>query len=560
MPSRTLVLLALAVGLIVAAPVRADDPPDETLLKTNAVPTDGPGLITYFQKRTLGDDTRARVNKLIQQLGADTFKEREQAGNDLEDLGGLVRAQLAQATKDSDSEIRRRTRRILIKLGPAAAENNLYPVAARVLATKKPVGAALALLNFLPCVEDVDVAEEVAKSLAPLTMSKDGKADPAVLAALTDRFAIKRYSAAEALISAGGAAHRPAAKKLLQDAESGVRRRVAVALLMAREKDAVPVLLELLKAKNSDDADAAEDALSTLAGDAAPAAPDTDSPAARNRYAKSWENWWKEKGEKIDLAKADLTAGGRYTLVTVTTNNDFGRGRGGSNGSVMELDNNGKVRWEITDLMYPVHVSKHRRDRVMICEYQLNRVTERDLSGKVNFNKVVGGQIVSAERLTNGNIFIVTRNQMLELDPKGAELRNIPRNAYDCLSAKKMKDGKIHMVSSSGFFAKLDENGREISRFSIGNVSTPLGFNAYFLPKGGVIIPDYSNNKVREYDASGKMIWEATVQVPGAVVRMSNGNTLVATRGSSHLIELDKGGKEVKRQDTKGIPIFVDRR
>ena len=560
MPSRTLVLLALAVGLIVAAPVRADDPPDETLLKTNAVPTDGPGLITYFQKRTLGDDTRARVNKLIQQLGADTFKEREQAGNDLEDLGGLVRAQLAQATKDSDSEIRRRTRRILIKLGPAAAENNLYPVAARVLATKKPVGAALALLNFLPCVEDVDVAEEVAKSLAPLTMSKDGKADPAVLAALTDRFAIKRYSAAEALITAGGAANRPAAKKLLEDAESGVRRRVAVALLMARDKAAVPVLLALLESKSADDADAAEDALASLAGEAAPEPPDTDTNAARARYVKSWRTWWTEKGEKIDLAKADLTAGGRYTLVTVTTNNGFGRGRGGSNGSVMELDNNGKVRWEITDLMYPVHVSKHRRDRVMICEYQLNRVTERDLSGKVNFNKVVGGQIVSAERLTNGNIFIVTRNQMLELDPKGAELRNIPRNAYDCLSAKKMKDGKIHMVSSSGFFAKLDENGREISRFSIGNVSTPLGFNAYFLPKGGVIIPDYSNNKVREYDASGKMIWEATVQVPGAVVRMSNGNTLVATRGSSHLIELDKGGKEVKRQDTKGIPIFVDRR
>ena len=244
MRSRTLVLIALAVGLIVAAPGRAEEN-DEKTLKENKIPTDGPGLITYFQKRTLADDTRAKVTRLIQQLGADTFREREQACNDLEDLGGLVRAQLAHSTKDDDAEIRRRTRRILIKLGPAAAENNLYPIAARVLATKKSAGAAEALLNFLPCVEDVDVAEEVARSLAPLTMSKDGKADPAVLAALTDRFAIKRYSAAEALISVGGAAHRPATKKLLKDAESGVRRRVAVALLMAREKDSVPVLLAL---------------------------------------------------------------------------------------------------------------------------------------------------------------------------------------------------------------------------------------------------------------------------------------------------------------------------
>ncbi len=560
MRSRTLVLIALAVGLIVAAPGRAEEN-DEKTLKENKIPTDGPGLITYFQKRTLADDTRAKVIRLIQQLGADTFREREQACNDLEDLGGLVRAQLAQATKDDDAEIRRRTRRILIKLGPAAAENNLYPIAARVLATKKSAGAAEALLNFLPCVEDVDVAEEVARSLAPLTMSKDGKADPAVLAALTDPFAIKRYSAAEALISAGGAAHRPAAKKLLKDAESGVRRRVAVALLMAREKDAVPVLLELLESKNSDDADAAEDALSTLAGDAAPVPPDTDSKAARTRYVRNWENWWKEKGEKIDLAKVDLTGTGRYTLVTLIDNNGgFGKGGRGMNGVVMELDNNGKVRWEIAELMYPVHVSKHRRDRVMISEYQGNRVTERDLTGKVYFDKRVAGQVVSAERLPNGNIFIVTRNQILELDSKGAEIRNIPRPQYDCLSAKKMKDGKIHMVSSTGWFYKLNASGKEIDKFSIGVVSTPLGFNAHFLPKGGVIVPDYSNNKVREYDASGKMTWEATVTLPGSVVRMSNGNTLVATRGSNHLIEINKAGKEVSKRETKGSPIFVDRR
>ena len=499
--------------------------------------------------------------RLIQQLGADTFKEREQAGNELEDLGGLVRAQLAQATKDADAEIRRRTRRILIKLGPASAENNLYPVAARVLASKKPVGAAQALLEFLPCVEDVDVAEEVARSLAPVTMSKDGKVDPAVLAALTDRFAIKRYSAAEALIAVGGAAHRPAVKRLLADPESGVRRRVAVALLMAREKSAVPILLDLLRAKASDDADAAEDALSILAGEDAPAAPDTDSRAARERYVKSWENWWKEKGEKIDLAKVDLSGTGRATLVALLNVNNMMGGKGRfSNGSVMELDNNGKVRWEIKDLMYPVHVSKHRRDRVMICEYQRNRVTERDLTGKVFFDKQVNGQIVSAERLPNGHLFIVTRNQILELDAKGVEIASIPRPAYDCLSAKKMKDGKIHMVSSQGFFAKLDSTGREITRFNIQGVAAPLGFAAHFLPRGGVVVPDYNGSKVREYDASGKMIWEVAVSNPGSVVRLGNGNTLVATRASNHLLEINKAGKEVKRTPTNGNPLFVDRR
>jgi hypothetical protein len=560
MPSRTLVLFALVVGLGLTPPARAEENADEKLLKTSAVPTDGPGLITYFQKRTLADDTRAKVARLIHQLGADTFKEREQAGNELEDLGGLVRAQLAQATKDDDAEIRRRARRILIKLGPASAENALYPVAARVLASRKPAGAAKALLDFLPCVEDVDVAEEVARSLAPVALGKDGKADPAVLAALTDRFAIKRYSAAEALIAVGGAAHRPAAKKLLADPESVVRRHVAVALLMAREKSAVPTLLELLKAKSSDDADAAEDALALLAGEDAPT-PENDSRPAHDRHVKNWENWWKEKGEKIDLAKLDLTGTGRATLVALLSNNMVG-GRGRfSNGSVMELDNNGKVRWEIKDLMYPVHVSKHRRDRVLICEYQRNRVTERDLTGKiVGMDRNVNGQIVSAERLPNGHTFIVTRNQILELDAKGAEVVSIPRNAYDCLCAKRMKDGKIHMISSQGQFIRLDASGRELKKDFIQGVNAPLGFSAHFLPRGGVVVPDYNGSKVREYDASGKMIWEVDVQNPGSVVRLGNGNTLVASRATNALLEINKAGKSVKQHIIKGTVLFADRR
>ena len=101
MPTRYRILTALVAGLALAAPGRSDEGDKKQLeadvktLTDNKIPTDGPGLATYFRKRTLADDTRARVARLIRQLGADTFREREQAGNDLEELGGLVRLDFA---------------------------------------------------------------------------------------------------------------------------------------------------------------------------------------------------------------------------------------------------------------------------------------------------------------------------------------------------------------------------------------------------------------------------------------------------------------------------------
>ena len=145
MPNRYLIPFALAVGLVVAAQGRSDEN-DEAVLTTNKIPTDGPSLIAYFQKRTLADDTRTKVTKLIDRLGADTFKEREQAGNDLEDLGGLVRAQLAQATKHKDREICRRARRILIARAEVAHGGVNAAAAPRDLHVGHAGGAQLLLL------------------------------------------------------------------------------------------------------------------------------------------------------------------------------------------------------------------------------------------------------------------------------------------------------------------------------------------------------------------------------------------------------------------------------
>src|SRR5262249_25573359 len=157
----------------------------------------------------------------------------------------------------------------------------------------------------------------------------------------------------------------------------------------------------------------------------------------------------------------------------------------------------GKVRWTITGLSYPVFAAMTRRDRVLICEYNGNRVTERDLKGKVLWEKSVAGQILSAQRLANGNTFIAARNLLVEVDKSAKEVKPVSR-PYDVIAAHRHQDGKMTILTSGGQCVRLDSGGRQTSSFQVGFLSGVVGFKAHFLPKGGVVVPDYSRAQVRE--------------------------------------------------------------
>ena len=63
------------------------------------------------------------------------------------------------------------------------------------------------------------------------------------------------------------------------------------------------------------------------------------------------------------------------------------------------------------------------------------------------------------------------------------------------------------------------------------------------LPNGHVLVPQMSQNKVIEYNAEGKPVWEATVEQPIAAVRLPNGHTLVTSLNQHRAVELDRGGR-----------------
>jgi hypothetical protein len=267
--------------------------------------TDGPTLLEEFRKRTPSAALVERMHALVGKLDDRSFRVREQASADLVSFGHVVVPLLRAEIKSGDLERRRRAERC-IALIARHPRRPLPPAAARLVALRKPAGAVEALLAFLPWAEDDRLAGEIQTALETLTQA-GGKANPALIRALDDAQRERRAVAASVLAGLGDATYLPALRKLLKDADPAVRLCVAVALVHAREKDAVPVLIDLAAHLPAEKAWQADDILQRLAGDKAPRTGPTTDAAQRRKYREAWNLWWKEHAATVDLRQ--LTAG-----------------------------------------------------------------------------------------------------------------------------------------------------------------------------------------------------------------------------------------------------------
>jgi HEAT repeat protein len=552
----------VCLSLLCAAPaLRAEDEDvaaDKAALKSAGVATDGPGLLAFFKKRTLGEKERAKIATLIEQLGSDDFDEREKAEEALIEFGAGARRPLQDALKKSrDLELRKRAERCLAGIGKNSAADVLA-AAARLLAHQKPAGSVAALLDYVPSADEREVMEEVVRALGK-TGVRDGKADEALVKALKDKLAARRAAAGEVLARVGGGTHLEAVRKLLKDDDTLVRQRVGVALFDSRDRRAVPVLIALLTQVSGEDRDEVEERLAQLAGEKAPAPPADGSAEARAKYKAAWEKWWKDAGAKVDLAKVELNPPVRgYTIVAMVTMAGGKRGWAQA-GKVVELDKSGKVRWEIKDLYYPTFAQVVGHDRVLITEWN-GRVSERTFKGAIKWQKTLPGQARGAQRLRNGHTFVYTRNELVELDRTGKEVRKLTRPAYDVIAAHREKDGKISLLSTNGRFLRLDSSGKELKSFTLTGVYANVGTNMHVLPRGRVLVPQQATGKVVEYDSSGKEVWSASAQYPNSVRRLPNGQTLVTNSNTRRVFLLDKKGKEVWGKTMEGYVYYADRR
>jgi HEAT repeat protein len=547
-----LLLLVMLGSLWTAAPGSGGDPDptpaDEQVLTAAHLPVTDAGLLDIFRKRTVSDAERARMKRLIAQLGDDAFEVREKASAQLLAYGPVVEPLLEQACKDRDIEVVRRAEECLRQIRRGSSQV-LVIAAAHLLARRKPAGAAEVLLAYLPFADNDLVVEAVQEALTALAV-RDGKPHPALAAAVADPSALRRGVAAVALLRAGPPGQRASFRKFLRDPAPEVRLQVGLALAAAKDKEAIPALIDLLAVIPEERSWRVEDVLLRLAGDSAPAAVLDSSEASRRKCRDAWSEWWKQHGPKADLAaleKPPQALG--YTLVVLL---DAGR--------VMELDAQNKPRWKIDGLQLPLDVQLLPGNRVLVAEHNANRITERTLKGEVVWAKDMDaeyGQPLMAQRLRNGNTFIATRSHLLEVDRAGKVVfARAEEGGDEIRKAAKLRNGDIACVLGSLRFVLRDAAGKELRSFPV-QVQT-YGGRIDVLPNGHVLVPEHGHNKVVEYNAEGKAVWEVAIEQPIAAVALPNGNVLATSMSQFRAVEFDRTGKEVWqfKADTKVTRAF----
>jgi hypothetical protein len=434
--------------------------------------------------------------------------------------------------------------------------------AARLLAVRKPAGAAGVLLDFLPFAADDSAADEICQAL-PAVALRDGTPEPAVLAALKDKLPLKRAAAGAALIQAGAAKELPAARALLKDPAPLVRLRVAHALVTARrDKEAVGQLIAALGELPPEQLWQAEELLIRIAGAKAPQVSLGSDPEGRLKCRKAWDAWWAAAKDDTDLGKLKLgKAFLNYTLVVQRSFNRVVNGKRVLPGfQVLEMDANKKVRWKIEVNTYPVHAEVVGPDRVLVAEYQGMRVSERDLkTGTVRWEKAVGGNPLAVQRLTNGNTFVVMQNRLVEYDRKGGEVYHLDRPTFDIFRGRKLRNGDVVFITAQGVLTRLNpRTNKTVHTFNVGQMGSQFG-SFDVLPNGNYLIPVYSTQEVVEFDASGRRLKSIKVPWPTSAQRLPNGNTLVSSQISRRVVEFDRTGQEVWAHPADG-QVFMSRR
>jgi HEAT repeat protein len=525
---------------------------DDALLKSALGGSDEANLLEFLRKRTLTEEDQKRIRGLIRRLGAGAFQLRDEASKKLIDHGPPALTFLREAARDPDLEIARRAFICLekIKRGPGPA---LPAAAIRVLvgqtAEHSPTPAIQALLAYVPFADDAGVEEEALNALCLLAV-RQGRVDPLLPAALHDGSAARRAAAAYVLARTGTAEHCLAVRKLLGDADAAVRFRAAQGLLFARDKDAVPVLIALLAGSNTPLVWQVEEILRSIAdGEEVVATMDADSP---DRAMHAWREWWRTHAGRVDLTRLGQEQHlGRVMIC------EYDSPRGQVSGRVFECGRDGKERWQVSGVVGAMDAQVLPNGRVLVAENGSRRITERDLNGTVKWEYAVSTNPIACQRLANGNTFIATYNQVMEITPtrQVAYLHNRGPNFY-LFSARKYANGQIVCMSAQGKILVLDaRTGQEMRTVQVG----PQGgwCSAEMLPNGRYLVATMVDNRVREIDASGKTHWE--VSFPGAfrATRLPNGHVLAASMTTRRVAEFDKNGKIRWEKTCAGRPWSV---
>ncbi|MSR52727.1 MAG: hypothetical protein EXS09_05490 [Gemmataceae bacterium] len=516
---------------------------DQETIQSAGYSDDVKSLTDFFKNHTVTEADKARISAFIKKLGEESFESREQASEDLSKSGvpAIALLRSAQNAKDADPEIVRRCE-LALKIIEKVPTRSLAIASARLLATKNEDGMTGALLGYLPLADEESVTDEIRNTLAALAI-RGGKPDKTLESALENKSILIRGAAAEAFARANDKTSRAKMKEFLnKEVENEVKLLIALALVNnGRDKEIVPSVIKLMADVPSEKGWRAEELMWRIAGEDGPPVSLGGDKANNEKARDEWKKWWDANEKKVDLAKLDQESSYGLTIVCESP-------RAGGLGRIVALGGDGKERWSVKGLNWPMDAVPLAGKKILIAEHNRNRIFEKEIDGKEIWSENIN-QPVSVGRLPNGTTWAVGRNQIIEWergDKSGKKQEfTFLRNEYDIVAGNRLKNGEYVLLTQNQQLLKVDRKGAITKSHGVGGNGVNYYATVDVLPTGKVLVT--LMNSITEYDLeTGKAGTSFPFQNATTAVRLRNGNTIVGHQNNGKIVELDKEGKPTK--------------
>src|SRR5581483_11281884 len=293
----------------------------------------------------------------------------------------------------------------------------------------------------------------------------------ALVAALADPSPLRRAAAYVALTEGGPATERIRIKDAFPKVKTAVLKEADVEAkfaglwslaLTTREKEFIPELVNLVPKVSRGHVWQIEELLLQLAGDHPKGGRFLKSPESLAKARDAWLAWWKEKGEKIDLAAINFKP--RIAGITDVIEMDY---RGYGQGRIVSYGPDMKEKWRINNVNNPTDMKVAPDGRVFVVESNNNQVTQRSTStGAILKTQNVYQQPLNIDLLPDGGYVVVCRNDIFEFNKDGGQNWMYPRNNFDIMAGHRLPNGEI-LVITSAFQGQnafhLDAKGKEMA-------------------------------------------------------------------------------------------------
>ncbi|HQR07963.1 MAG TPA: PQQ-binding-like beta-propeller repeat protein [Gemmatales bacterium] len=242
----------------------------------------------------------------------------------------------------------------------------------------------------------------------------------------------------------------------------------------------------------------------------------------------------------------------------------------------------------IISALFLLTVSSLRADdpvthRVLAADRETGRLAIIGTDGKVEWEIPNKHDVHDLHMLDNGNILTHTSHTtIVEISPNKEivwKYEAKPKPGYtgkiEIHAFQRLPDGNT-MIAESGNSRIIEVNreGKTVKEIAL-NVKSPSAHRdtrmVRALSNGHYLVCHEGEGCVKEYDGSGKVVWEYALDLAGrprsnghgpeghglevyGAVRLPNGNTLIAGGNNNRVIEVKKKKKIVWQVDQKDLP------